>query len=52
MKSIRTRTIFLIMFLLIGSNLQRIIPPAPVRKYKFSPPNANPSRRPGPSHTF
>ncbi|KAI3897662.1 hypothetical protein MKW92_047076 [Papaver armeniacum] len=26
-----TRTIFLIMFLLIGSNLQRIIPPAPAK---------------------
>ncbi|KAI3883457.1 hypothetical protein MKW92_005543 [Papaver armeniacum] len=26
-----TRTIFLIIFLLIGSNLQRIIPPAPAK---------------------
>ncbi|RZC63548.1 hypothetical protein C5167_025319 [Papaver somniferum] len=32
MKFIFTRTIFLIMFLLIGSNLQRIIPPAPAAK--------------------
>ncbi|KAI3840634.1 hypothetical protein MKX03_004646 [Papaver bracteatum] len=31
MKSIPTRTIFLIIFLLIGFNLQRIIPPAPAK---------------------
>ncbi|RZC47486.1 hypothetical protein C5167_040430 [Papaver somniferum] len=30
-KFIFTRTIFLIMFLLIGSNLQRIVPPAPAK---------------------
>ncbi|KAI3889141.1 hypothetical protein MKX03_004304 [Papaver bracteatum] len=31
MKLIFTRTIFLIMFLLIGSSLQRIIPPDPAK---------------------